>query len=258
MRNFSRTEFLKASAALCAAAFAGKLADIEKQKILLSFSTLGCPDWSFLKIVNFAKENDYSGIELRGILHEMDLTKCNEFNSTQNKKDTLALMKDKGLRFVDLGSSASLHLADATERKKHLDEAKRFIDLAHDIRCPYIRVFPNKFPEDQGKDATIELIAKGLLELGDYAKEKNVMVLMETHGDAVWSEDLEKIIQLATHTNTGLVWDICNMWTITKESPANVYKKLKKWIHHTHIKDAKLSDGKVQYVFSGARRGAHI
>ncbi len=74
---------------------------------------------------------------------------------------------------------------------------------------------------------------------------------METHGDAVRSEDLEKIMQSANHPQVGLVWDICNMWTITKEPPAEVYKKLKKYIHHTHIKDAKLVDGKPQYVRLG-------
>jgi sugar phosphate isomerase/epimerase len=41
------------------------------------------------------------------------------------------------------------------------------------------------------------------------------------------------------------------MWTITKEPPAQVYKKLKKYIRHTHIKDAQLADGKPQYTFLG-------
>jgi hypothetical protein len=45
----------------------------------LSFSTLGCPDWSFDKIIDFAKDNQYTGIEVRGILREMDLTKCLNF-----------------------------------------------------------------------------------------------------------------------------------------------------------------------------------
>src|SRR5260221_13079465 len=58
-------------------------------------------------------------------------------------------------------------------------------------------------------------------------------------------------MQSANHPQVGLVWDICNMWTITKEPPAEVYKKLKKYINHRHIKDAKLGDGKPQYVRLG-------
>lgn len=250
MRHSTRKEFLQTSAVLLATVVAGTSFDFKKEKPLLSFSTLGCPDWSFQQIVDFAVQHEYKGIELRGIKREMDLTKCDVF-STQNISATLQLIKDKGLRFVDLGSSATLHFAEGAEREKNLDEGKRFIDLAQKINCPYIRVFPNLFPKDQDKSATIDLIVKGLLTLGDYAKGKNVSVLMETHGDLVKTEDLEKIMQSAVHPNVGLVWDVTNMWTLTKESPAGVYKKLKKYIRHTHIKDAKLVDGQPQYTLLG-------
>jgi len=220
------------------------------KELKLAFSTLGCPDWSLSQIVDFAKSHGYTGLELRGIRRQMDLLKCGEFSTEIKRKETMALMKDKDIRFVDLGSSANLHLLDAAESKKNLDEAKSFIDLAKAINCPYVRVFPNKIPREQ-KEATIETIAQRLHILGDYAKDKNVFVLMETHGDAVWSDDILKIMQLADHDNTGLVWDVCNMWTITKESPAEVYKKLNKFIRHTHIKDAKLANNEVHYVLLG-------
>ena len=251
MVHVTRRKFVQTSAVLLATSFAGTSFDIKKDKPLLSFSTLGCPDWDFQKIVDFAARHDYSGIELRGIQRELDLIKCKEFNTPQNISATLKIMKEKRLRFVDLGSSAALHFPDGEERKKNLDEGKRFIDLAKQIDCPYIRVFPNNFPKDQEKDATMDLIAKGLLELGDYAKGSNVSVLMETHGDLVKSEDLEKIMHSAKHSHVGLVWDVANMWTVTKEPPAEVYQKLKKYIHHTHIKDATIVDGKVRDVFLG-------
>jgi sugar phosphate isomerase/epimerase len=54
------------------------------------------------------------------------------------------------------------------------------------------------------------------------------MVLMETHGDLVWTQDIDKIMQNASHSNVGLVWDPCNMWTITKEPPSEAYRILKK------------------------------
>lgn len=251
MNHSSRREFLQLSAAALAAAFIEKSFGIKKEELRLAFSTLGCPDWSFSQIVSFAKLHGYKGIEVRGIQKQMDLTKCNEFSTEDSRKQTLALMKENGLRFVDLGSSANLHIIEATERKKNLDEARSFIDLAKQINCPFVRVFPNKFPPEQDKEATIKLIAKGLQELGDYAKGKDVKVLMETHGDAVKIEDILKIMQLAEHDQVGLVWDICNMWTITKESPADAYNKLRKYIHHTHIKDAKLVNGKPEYILLG-------
>jgi sugar phosphate isomerase/epimerase len=251
MRTSTRKEFLQTSGVLLAGAFINASFDFKKNNPRLSFSTLGCPDWDFQKITDFAVQHNYTGIEIRGLLREMDLTKCKEFNTAENRSATIRTMKEKGLQFVDLGSSANMHIADATEREKNLDDARRFIDLAQQINCPFVRVFPNGFPKDQDRNQTMDLIAKGLLELGDYAQGSNVSVLMETHGDVTKTEVLEQIMKLARHHHTGLVWDVTNMWTITKESPVEVYKKLKKYIRHTHIKDAKLVDGKVQYVLMG-------
>ena len=250
-KDFTRRKFLKTTSLLMAAPFIPSTFDFKRNKPLLSFSTLGCPDWNFKKITDFATNHNYQGIEVRGLLHEMDLTKCPEFNSAQNIAATLSLMKDKNLAFADLGSSTSLHISDLKERTKNLNEAKRFIDLAQKLNCPYVRVFPNEIPKDQDKNETMDLITKGLLELGDYAKGSNVSVLMETHGDLTWSDDLKRIMVSAFNDHTGLVWDVTNMWSITKEPPEDVYKKLKKYIRHTHIKDLKMVDGKEHYVLLG-------
>ncbi len=247
----TRREFLQKSALLVAGLYAGNLFASNKTQPLLSFSTLGCPDWSFQQIIDFAVQHGYQAIEVRGIQRQLDLSKCNEFNSPQNIEATKKMMKKKGLRFINLGASTYLHLAEGAEREKHMAEARRFIDLAQQINCPYARVFPDNFPKDQEKKVTMDLISKGLVHLGDYAKNKNVMVLMETHGEVVKMDDIEKIMQLASHPNVGLIWDVSNMWTITKEPPVEVYKKLKKYIYHAHIKDAKMVDGKHQYTLLG-------
>ena len=251
MNHFTRRKFLNTSAILLGASITGFSVDKKRDYPLLSFSTLGCPDWSFKEIVDFAAAHEYKGIEIRGIQRELDITKCSTFSNVKNRTAALALMKEKKMQFVGLGSSANLHLAEGPERTKNMDEARRFIELAQEIDCPFVRVFPNNFPKGQDRSATMDLITKGLLELADFAKDGKVTVLMETHGDLVKSEDLEKIMQHAAHAHTGLVWDIANMWSVTKESPSEVYPRLKKYIRHTHIKDSKMIDGKLQYTFLG-------
>ncbi len=76
-------------------------------------------------------------------------------------------------------------------------------------------------------------------------------VLLESHGQVVQSDDLASIMKQAEHEHVGMIWDIVNMWAVTKEPPALVYPKLKKYIRHTHIKDLNLINGKEQYVFLG-------
>ena len=249
--SYTRKEFLQNSAILLAAAMTSSAFVLQKNKPLLGFSTIGCPDWTFQQVVDFGASHGYTGLEIRGIKRQMDLTKCDEFSSPEKIKATLSLMGEKSLKFTNLGSSAKMHFADDAEREKNLAEARAFIDLAQKINCPFVRVFPNEFPKDQDRNKTMDIVSKNLLILGDYAKERNVTVLMETHGDFSRSEDVLKVMKAAAHPNIGLVWDISNMWTETKESPLEVYKKLKKYILHTHIKDAKLSGDKIQYVLLG-------
>jgi sugar phosphate isomerase/epimerase len=217
----------------------------------LSFSTLGCPDWPFEKIIDFAKTNNYSGIEVRGILREMDLTKVPEFANPGAIAVTMKKMQDRGLVFVDLGSSCALHFSKGEERNKNLDEGKRFINLASQLNCPYVRVFPNQLPKDRDRQESLNLIIEGLQELGKYANGTGVTVLLESHGELIYKKDLLTVMEGAATPNVGLVWDVCNMWIATKEPPVQVYAMLKPYIRHTHIKDLKMVDNKEEYVLLG-------
>jgi sugar phosphate isomerase/epimerase len=251
MKHPTRRQFIQSSVILASWSVGSFAIGASPNKALLSFSTLGCPDWDFKQVVNFAAAHDYQGIELRGIKRQLDLIQCEEFKTLENRKATLRMMNDKGLRFVDLGSSANLHFPEGAERTKNLDEAKRFIDLAQEIECPFIRVFPNDFLKGRDKNATIDLMAGALLTLARYANGSNVSVLIESHGDLVYTDDLERVLKVAEHKHAGMVWDVVNMWSVTKEPVAEVFERLKKYIRHTHIKDAKVSGSDVQYVFLG-------
>jgi sugar phosphate isomerase/epimerase len=249
MKLVSRKKFLLSGLSLVTLP---SLLSIKKETSLkLSFSTLGCPDWSFDKIIDFARDNQYSGIEVRGILRQMDLPLVPEFSNSGVIQTTLKKMNDRGLKFVDLGSSCALHFPKGEERTKNLDEGKRFIDLAAKLNCPYIRVFPNQIPKDRDRQETLNLIIDGLKELGTYASNTQVTVLLESHGELIYKKDLLFVMEGAANPHVGLVWDVCNMWIVTKEPPEEVYASLKPFIRHTHIKDLKIENGKEEYVLLG-------
>ena len=220
------------------------------KKPLLSFSTLGCPAWTFSQALQHASTNNYSGIEIRGIKGDLDLPK-NPIFSASNLASTRREAEDKKLKIVNLGSSANMHFLDPDKRQKNLNEAKKYIDLAQQLNCPFIRVFPNDLPKDQDEKATVGAIISSLVELGDYAKSSGVKVLLESHGKVIKSDMLLHIMQETNHTNVGLVWDFFNMWSVTKESPTYMYSQLKKYIFHTHIKDAMLTEKGETYTLLG-------
>jgi sugar phosphate isomerase/epimerase len=224
----------------------------KKVKPKLAFSTLGCPKWDWDTILKYASTSGYEGVEIRCIQDKLDLPNLPIFNSPEAIALSLRKAKDLGIKIVDLGSSTALHTMDPVKRKTQMDDARKFIDLAAKLECPFIRVYPNEFPKGQDRNKTIDLIIGGLKELGEYCQGSKVTVLMETHGQVVSMDLLHQIMSQADHPHVGLIWDVFNMWSITKESPTAVYQKLRPYIKHTHIKDAIVkADGTHEFVLLG-------
>jgi sugar phosphate isomerase/epimerase len=250
MKRISRRSFIQYSSTFAAAGLFAPNSLVKKLPPL-AFSTLGCPDWPLDKILDVAVENKYDGIEIRGIQRQLDLRKSPHFDTGEHIRTTRQLFKDKGLKIVGLGSSAAMHHTSQAERTKAMDEAKSFIEIADKVGAPYVRVFPNNFPKDMPKERTIELITSGLNDLAKFSKGTKVKVVMETHGDVIWSDDIVSIMENVDDKQVGLVWDISNMWSVTKEDIKAVYDKIGKWIWHTHIKDLKLQGDKHVYTLFG-------
>lgn len=251
MNPVTRRFVLKSSLGGLAAVMLTPSVTLADRKPNLSFSTLGCPAWSLATILKTAVSNGYQGVEFRGLMGELDLPKCPEFSTPARIIETHRQFADQGVRIINVGSSAQLHHANPAKRSQHLADARRFIDLAQQLDCPFVRVFPDQLPPGQPRDLTLRLIGEGLLELGDYAKPRSVTVLLESHGELTRSDLLLPIMTAAEHPHVGLSWDVFNMWADSHESPVDVYQKLKKYIRHTHIKDARLEGGKHRYVAVG-------
>src|SRR5947207_10311545 len=109
----------------------------------IGFSTLGCPAWDWHKTLDFAQQNGFAAVELRGLQGNMDLPSRPEFASehiAQSKNE----VSDRGLRISCVDSSANMHDADPEKHEQQLADARRFIDLASSLNSPYVRVFGNK------------------------------------------------------------------------------------------------------------------
>lgn len=129
----TRRDVLKlASASVAAPAILSSKAPAQ---LPLAVSTLGCPKWDWNTIVRNTSQWGYAALELRGIQDQMDLPKCAEFSGTR-LRGTLRDLSAVHLRISDLGASAQMHEPDPAKRAKHMDEARRFIDLAHQMHAP--------------------------------------------------------------------------------------------------------------------------
>jgi sugar phosphate isomerase/epimerase len=245
----SRRTFLVSLAAGMAAP-ALLRAQAKSPRLPMAFSTLGCPDWSFKTILETAHRLGYTGLELRGIGGEMDLTKVPELTGSRlagTKKDFAAL----GIVVTDLGASARMHEKEKAARDEQLDEGRRFIDLAQALSVPYVRMFGDKLPPDEPKEDVLKRIVDGFQQMAAHAKAAGVTVLIESHGDFTHSADLLAILNGVGSDSFKLLWDAHHTFVAGKESPAETWKSLGPYIRHTHLKDSVPAGDDRRYVLTG-------
>lgn len=239
----TRREFVGTAAALLLPWQATK-------RLPLGFSTLGCPTWPWTRILDFAAEHQFASIELRGIQTNMDLTKVPEF-APERIGDARRQLAAHGLSVSCLGASAHMHELDPVKHAAQLDEARRFIDLAHALGAPYVRVFGNEYVAGVPRDEMLAHIAGALRELGGYARAKGVTVIIESHGDFIDSPALLEILQRADSPNVALLWDAHHTFVSGKEQPEDTVRQLGRYIRHTHLKDSAPAGNDRRYVLTG-------
>jgi sugar phosphate isomerase/epimerase len=220
-------------------------------RLPISFSTLGCPKWPWRRILEQGSQMGYSAIELRGIEMQMDLTTLPEFTGTR-LADSVKDLAAAGLKISDLGASARMHESDPKVRAAQMDEGKRFVDLAHRLAAPYVRVFGDKVPAGEAKRDVMARVVDGLRTLGEHAKGSGVGILIESHGDFTDSPTLLELLKGAAMDNVGLVWDAHHTFVAGKEQPAATFAALGRYVRHTHLKDSKPEGADVRYVLTGS------
>lgn len=203
----------------------------------LSFSTLGCPNWSFDEIVLRASQYGYDGVAFRGIGGELDLTKVPEFFPPA-LANTGHRLKEAGLATSMVLTSAVMMIAEPEKLEASLQLGQSHIDIACALECPYIRVFGGQMPVGISHAAAVRRAGERLHRLGDYAAQRGVDVLIETHDDWVVTSRLRRAVEAADHPNVGVLWDVHHPVRIAGESVAQVWANIGPWVRSVDIKDS--------------------
>jgi sugar phosphate isomerase/epimerase len=203
----------------------------------LSFSTLGCPNWSFDQILENGQTFGFQGVVFRALGGELDLTKAPEF-STSERTRTRQRMADAHLIPNMMATSAKMLIADpeALEASQRLAEAH--IDLATDMGSPSIRVFGGQIAPGVSHAAAIYRAAERLRRLGDYAGKRGVLVLLETHDDFVNPRFVRQVMEATDHAAVGVLWDIGEQFRIIGRPAQEVWRDLGPWVKACDLKDS--------------------
>jgi len=212
----------------------------------ISFSTLGCPDWSWEDMLSTAKDIGFDGIEVRGIGNELYAPKVKQF-AAENIELTKKKLVKIGIEIPCLTSACQLF--DKANIEKQLQEGTDYIELAAKLETPYIRVLGDAQPHPS--DVDVNFVIENLKLLSENAKSKGVKLLIETNGAFADSGVLKAALEAVDSSSVGVLWDVHHPYRFFNESIEQTYENLKDYICFIHVKDSVLVDGVVKYKMMG-------
>ena len=205
----------------------------------LAFSTLGCPDWDLNMVISKAAEFGFDGIELRGILKELDIARLPEFST--GAKETLAQFEDAGLEIACFSSSVMMSNSGSAIKTESLDEIKRYADLCDSFNTNCIRIFGGKIGGMSWEEAIADA-ANNLEKMTGIIKNSNIKIVVETHDDWMKGENFRKLMKIVNSEKVGILWDVNHPFMFIREKPEKSWQEMGDWVHHTHWKDSYVDE----------------
>jgi sugar phosphate isomerase/epimerase len=200
----------------------------------ISFMTLGCPNWDLDTICARGREYGFDGVDFRGYLETLDITLLPEF--TTGAATTLHRLNEAGLEVSAISSSIQVCVSESLDN--NLEEARRTIAVAHELRCSNVRIYGGG---DLSKHSRKELAQTGsncldrILQL-DGAKDLHW--LFETHDAWVKAENCRLLLESISDPAFGVLWDMGHTYRVGGEQPQDTLAALSGRVGYTHIKDA--------------------
>ncbi len=214
----------------------------------ISFSTLGCPDFSWSDIYSMAKDFGFSGIEMRGLGGNIFSVHAAPFKP-ENLEATRAQLRRLKLEICCLSSGSALRFSE--KREETVREYKEYIALAKALGTPYIRVLGDLTAEPT-TDFDDENVIAPMKELAPVAEEAGVTLLIETNGVYSHTDRLADVLARIGSDSVGALWDLNHPYRFAGEDPEITVKNLGAYIKHTHIKDSVVGEnGAIRYRLMG-------
>jgi sugar phosphate isomerase/epimerase len=192
-----------------------------------------CKDWDLETLITKLEEARFEAVELR-TTHKHGVEPA--LNAAERERVRSRFQRSK-VRLLSYGTVAEFHSPDPAVRKKNVDDAKAFIDLAHDTGAWGIKVRPNGIPAGVPRETTIGNIGAALRELGDYGAGKGVEIWVEVHGrESQNPPNMAAMMRAAKHEQVGVCWN-SNQTDLVSGSIRPSFELLKPWIKSVHINE---------------------
>ncbi|MBQ6626884.1 MAG: AMP-binding protein [Ruminococcus sp.] len=211
----------------------------------LSFSTKGWYNRSFEEFCDVANYIGFTGVELHNINNPLFTEKDGAFHDYTSAA-TLRRLFEKKLEIpcIDVVSD----IANPVTENGTEDEIKRCIEIAKNLRIPYVRL---RAFEGEDKDACVNQVKKTIENVLTLAQNSCVTLLLETSGLFADTKLLCEVLDCFASDYVAALWHLSHAYFTHGETPEQVIKNLGAYVKHVHFSDAKKDGDDVEYCLAG-------
>jgi len=215
----------------------------------ISFMTLGCPNWNLDMICQKGREYGFDGVDFRGYLGELDITKLALF--TTQGAETKQRLTDAGLAVS--GISSSIKVCEPERRMENIEEAKRTIELAKRLDSQNVRVFGGGQLDGSSHEELAKIGLDCMQDLLDLDGANELHWLFETHDNWVTSANCTLLLNRIDNPAFGALWDLGHTARVGGETPEQTWAAIGSRVGYTHVKDAIYDTSHPQAMDDGWR-----
>ncbi len=207
----------------------------------LSFSIKGWHRRDFEDYMDAAKEYGFAGIELTDIINTGFAEKGGALDK-YNCQSTARKLYEAGITIPCMDSACDISSSDEQSMK---DELAFCIDIAKDMKIPYIRVYA------KSPDADMEKAIANIEKLIPMVEDEGIVMLIETMGVFANTENLRTVLNHFASDSIGALWDVYHTCLVEGETPEKSIQNLGAGVKHLHIKDALKNKDGLEYTLMG-------
>lgn len=203
-------------------------------------------DWDLPTLIEYCRATGYEAAELRtthkhGVEPDLNLAQ---------RREVRRRFEDSGVLLWGLGTVCEFHSPDPAVVQRHIEECRRFCELAKDVGARGVKVRPNGLPQGVPVEKTLEQIGAALKTCSDAGHDNGVEIWIEVHGAGTQEPvNMHKILQYCGHPNVGITWN-SNPTDVKNGSIREAFALLKPYIRSCHINELT-NDYPWRELFSG-------
>ena len=215
---------------------------------MLSFSTLACPEWAPLEVVERAAAMGFDALEWRGGVDGH----AGLHLPVAERRALRDAMDERGLVAISVTTYTDLVHPDPGVRQASVDELLGHAEVAAVLGAPSLRAFPGDRSDDASDEELLDRAAETLLRAAEGLAGTGISIAIEPHDAFMSSAPVAELLARIDHPQVGAIWDAGNMWSVGEE-PEDGIGLLGPWLRYVQVKDGtgRLPDWHLTIVGEG-------